>query len=1183
MNDQLLADAFLARMMDHLPGAVTYLTAIHDAHQRLIDFQFVYGNVQSEGLAGPHYQPVPGARLRNQSLPETAFTQTLFDHYAHTFLTGQARAISVFVPAANRPLYIWCSKIDNGVLSAIGEQPPPTVNPPKAGEPTSAVTPITDELRAIDDDRQAGVSLYRLVRNGEGQIDDFALMLTSQTNQTVITHFSPFAGNDLIGQRITSFFPDIKRLGLFDRLVEVAQTGQPQRYEWHPHWKEQDLYFEVIITAWSEGIALSMVDITNHKRLQDTLREEHRRLAQAQAMAHIGSFVRYLTSDKTEWSDELYRIHGLAPQSEAITTETLNAFVHPEDRAVVHSQIQSALEHKARLELTYRIIRRDGTVRVLKNRCELLTNALGTIDRMYGTSQDITEPVAVEEELKQQAHFIRQIFDTVPGTISVYDIAQKGIVYINRRQFARLGYNEQELDELADLRWIETILHPDDQAKMRQHIGEMASAPDDRIRSLDYRIQNRAGDWEWRRTRAKVFLRDDRNQPLQYISIAQDITHEKRSEGEIQKNKELLEAVLHTVPVSIVVFEAIRDAHNTIVDFRCTLSNGVADQRLRINIVGQTLSAFLPDYANHENFRCMVQTIETGEPTQHTTRYVFGRDTLWLDGQYNKLGDSVVVCFDEITQLKEAEEQLKGTAARLQSTFNGVPASVTLMEVVREPKSGRIIDFTTTAFNQKALELTGCSAEELQTKTMLEVNPDAKTLGLFDDFIQVYQSGHPAYRELTLTRNGQAHCYAFYVTPQIDGHGVVVTALNVSNLKKAEHQTRQTAEGLQAVMDTSPAAIGMLKAVRNENRTKANPKGELIDFYVVAGNEKFAQQFYRPLHLVTQRRVSELLNAILLRKLFTAWEKVLTTGKPVYQERQVTSNGFKRWVGESIIREDDGLILTALDITDLKVAKDQEKYWFQQLQQYGETAEALDQLRQVLQQRNELLRATSHDLRGSFGVIQGAATLMTMMDTEEDRNQMLTMMQRNLRQATQLLTQLLDFSRLEAGLEELKVEQFDAAGLLQQLSDSVQPMAEEKALTVQTRGPAQLMVEGDVVKVHRIAQNLILNALKYTESGSVTVGWTTLDSAAEWCFTVADTGPGLPPGLVTLLRNGGADLNAGAVDATRSPSGKGGEGIGLAIVRRLTMLLNARLEVESEPDQGTLFRIILPVRYEGLS
>ncbi len=123
-----------------------------------------------------------------------------------------------------------------------------------------------------------------------------------------------------------------------------------------------------------------------------------------------------------------------------------------------------------------------------------------------------------------------------------------------------------------------------------------------------------------------------------------------------------------------------------------------------------------------------------------------------------------------------------------------------------------------------------------------------------------------------------------------------------------------------------------------------------------------------------------------------------------------------------------------------------------------------------------------------------------------------------------MLDDVMNLARLQAGHEQLEVKEFDAARLLRDLCDELQPQALERNLYLKTEGPDSLIVDGDAVKVRRIAQNLLINALRYTHVGGVTVGWgdSKENDAERWMFSVQDTGPGFHSGpgapLVSALK-----------------------------------------------------------------
>ncbi len=235
--------------------------------------------------------------------------------------------------------------------------------------------------------------------------------------------------------------------------------------------------------------------------------------------------------------------------------------------------------------------------------------------------------------------------------------------------------------------------------------------------------------------------------------------------------------------------------------------------------------------------------------------------------------------------------------------------------------------------------------------------------------------------------------------------------------------------------------------------------------------------------------------------------------------------------------------------------------------------QTLSELNELMRQRSHLLRMASHDLKGTFGVIRGAAYILDQPDnTEEKRTEMVQMLQRNLSKVTTMLTQLMDLARLEAGQETVFTETFDAAKLLVRVAETTQPLADERNLSIELIGPDSLMVQSDGVKVQRILQNLLLNALKYTIEGGVTISWSA-ENEQWWQFTVQDTGPSLPHATPSAA---GATGRSGSTPAQ-------GEGIGLHIVKRLCGLLNGTMDVDTQLGVGTTFRLVLPRYYDARS
>jgi len=261
--------------------------------------------------------------------------------------------------------------------------------------------------------------------------------------------------------------------------------------------------------------------------------------------------------------------------------------------------------------------------------------------------------------------------------------------------------------------------------------------------------------------------------------------------------------------------------------------------------------------------------------------------------------------------------------------------------------------------------------------------------------------------------------------------------------------------------------------------------------------------------------------------------------------------------------------------------------------------ETLREMQQLEQRRAKMLRQAAHDLRGSLGVVRNVTSGLTFQGlTDAMREEFLMLLRKSVSSQQAMLDDLMNLARLQAGHELRDVKPFDAALLVTELCDSLQFMATERALYLRHEGPPSLPIEGDAMKTRRIAQNLLLNALKYTTDGGVAVTWgdSRDNDPKRWMLTVHDTGPGFHAGP-------GAPLAAALQEATKEareldtragePSSavsadvpdahpvrqQRGEGIGLSIVKRLCELLDASLELESTPGEGTTFRVVFPRRY----
>jgi len=263
--------------------------------------------------------------------------------------------------------------------------------------------------------------------------------------------------------------------------------------------------------------------------------------------------------------------------------------------------------------------------------------------------------------------------------------------------------------------------------------------------------------------------------------------------------------------------------------------------------------------------------------------------------------------------------------------------------------------------------------------------------------------------------------------------------------------------------------------------------------------------------------------------------------------------------------------------------------------------QTLGDVSEIERNRSTLIRQAVHDLRGNVQSVRTAADVLGETDIgENDRVGIAKQIQLEIDVVGGMLGELMMLARLEAGQEKRQVIPCDAAKVLTELSNSNVAVADARNLYLKMEGPASLLVESDPGKLRRLVQNLLLNAIKYTNKGGVTVSWG--EEKGSWWVAVKDTGPGIMAGPSAPITGALKEATAVAREAeiansdtpkvlplatgdpkTSPQSGNqpSGEGIGLSIVKRLCELLDASIEFASSAEAGSTFRIRFPRSYQS--
>ncbi len=219
------------------------------------------------------------------------------------------------------------------------------------------------------------------------------------------------------------------------------------------------------------------------------------------------------------------------------------------------------------------------------------------------------------------------------------------------------------------------------------------------------------------------------------------------------------------------------------------------------------------------------------------------------------------------------------------------------------------------------------------------------------------------------------------------------------------------------------------------------------------------------------------------------------------------------------------------------------------------------------------LASTSHELRTPLSSILGYGELLEDELVEAGLQRLvpdLRKIQGAARHQLELINNLLDLSKIEAGKMEVHVERVDLAALASEVAALVQPLASRGSNRLLVDVPDELgTILTDATKLRQCLINLLSNACKFTERGVVSLH--AARDAGRLRLTVTDTGPGIAPEQVERLF---APFTQADGDGPRR---HGGTGLGLAITRRLCRLLGGDVTVQSRPGEGTRFTIDLPI------
>jgi len=369
-------------------NAFVLFESVFDENGVFVSYRFVYINDAYEKITGVKNEEVRGKTV-HEVWPETE--QSWVENYGEVVVAGIQKTFDMYHEPTQKLYHCnayrpwdttdrFCVIFEDITDRQRSEQ---------------AIRESELRYRELFERMSSGVAVYRAVDDGE----DFVFVDFNRAAERI----NKATKADVLGERITQWFPGVEEYGLLDVLRQVWQTGRPQR---HP----VSFYKDDRVAGWRENFVYRLPsgevvaihdDVTKRKQAEEMLRRSRESLAQAQAFAHLGDFDWDVTRDTIEWSDEFYRLFGLGSQKFTPTVDAISDRVHPDDLEMLKKGFADGARSRKTYELEFRIVHEDGTVRWLHSINVPIFDEAGNLVRLVGAAQDVTDRKQAEEATRQ--------------------------------------------------------------------------------------------------------------------------------------------------------------------------------------------------------------------------------------------------------------------------------------------------------------------------------------------------------------------------------------------------------------------------------------------------------------------------------------------------------------------------------------------------------------------------------------------------------------------------------------------------------------------------------------------------------------------------------------------------------------------------------------------------------------